>query len=349
MTADGLHIDLRTGTFRPADPADLMTLQAPVQWDEDARAPRWEQALVEWFPDEEVRAYVKRVAGSALVGAQRDHVFVIHCGGGRNGKGTFCRALQRTLGSYAAVIHLSLLVEQRYSHHDTVKADLFRARLAVASETQRRVKLDEASVKNLTGGDRVTARRMREDPWEFDPTHSLWLQTNHLPEIGGRDRGIWSRIRVVKWVATFEDKDQDQTLDETLAAEAPGIMRWMVEGCLEWQREGLAEPEQVIRETLAYRQAEDTFSRFADDTGLVFSRNLEIQAGELQELLVEWAQAEGLEPPAKELGCWLRENGVRQARRRFTDPSGNRRQARFWLGVGIEDENHTTAQADVLA
>ena len=86
----------------------------------------------------------------------------------------------------------------------------------MASETQKRVRLDEASVKNLTGGDRITARRMRENPWEFDPTHSLWLQTNHLPEISGRDTGIWSRIRVVKWVKTFDGKDQDRDLDETL-------------------------------------------------------------------------------------------------------------------------------------
>jgi putative DNA primase/helicase len=230
-----------------------------------------------------------------------------------------------------------------------VKADLFRVRLAVASETQRRVKLDEASVKNLTGGDRIKARRMREDSWEFDPTHSLWLQTNSLPEIRGCDRGIWSRIRVVKWESTFEDRDQDKTLPETLAAEAPGILRWLVEGCLEWQRDGLAEPEAVIRETLAYRQAEDVFSRFAADVGLVFRPGLEIQGSELQELLTGWARGGGIEPPAQDLGSWLKENEARQTRPRYTDPSGNRRQARFWIGVGIEGGNHEGEQIDALA
>ena len=309
-------VDLSTGHLREADPDDLMTRQCPISWDQDATAPRWQQAMVEWFPDPDLRAYVKRVAGSVLVGSQRDHVFVVHYGGGRNGKGTLTRALQRVLGPYAVVIHLSLLVEQKYSEHDTIKAALFRARLAVASETQRRIRLDEASVKNLTGGDRITARRMREDPWEFDPTHSLWLLTNHLPEIGGRDTGIWSRIRVVKWESTFAGKAQDNTLDDKLADEAPGILRWLVEGCLEWQKLGLAEPEAVIRDTLAYRKAEDTFSRFAAETGLVFRRDLEIQASELQRLLTEWAEAEGIDAPRQEIGAWLNESGAHQRRKK---------------------------------
>ena len=342
-------IDLHSGTLRPADPADLMTMRCPVVWDEDAGAPRWEQAMEEWFPDSEVRAYVQRVAGSALVGAQRDHVFTIHYGSGRNGKGTFVRAITRALGPYGVVIHLSLLVEQKYKEHDTVRAALFRTRLAVASETQRRVKLDEASVKNLTGGDRITARRMREDLWEFDPTHSLWLQTNYLPEIAGRDRGIWSRIWVVKWEATFSDDDQDKDLGETLAGEAPGIIRWLVEGCLEWQQHGLAEPEAVIRETLAYRRAEDVLGRFASDIGLVFDRNLEIPAGELQRLLAEWATGEGIDPPRQEIAAWLAEHGARQKQRREIGPDGTTRRPRYWLGAGIGADEPNGGQIDALA
>ena len=341
-------VDLRTGQLRAAKPEDLVTLRCPVVWDEGATCPRWERGMQEWFPDPEPRSYVHRGAGSALVGAQRDHVFVIHYGHGRNGKGTFTRAIMRVLGPYATVIHLSLLVEQKYSHHDTIKADLFRTRLAVASETARRVRLDEASVKNLTGADRITARRMREDPWEYDPTHSLWLQTNHLPEIGGRDTGIWSRIRVVKWESTFEGKDQDQDLDATLAAEAPGILRWLVEGCLEWQEHGLSEPEAVIRETLAYRNAEDTFARFQTDMGLVFRPGLEMQAGTLQEMVSEWAAAEGIDPP-QGVGSWLKENGAARRQRRIKDRDGIDRRRWFWIGIGVEnDRNSQSEQTDVL-
>lgn len=325
-------VDLRTGTFRMAQPEDLMTLRCPVRWDANAQAPRFERAVEEWHPDPEVRRYVQRVAGSALVGAQRDHALIIHYGAGGNGKGTFVRAIQRVLGPYAVEVHLSLLVETKQREHDTVKADLFRARLAVAAETERRVHLAEASVKNLTGGDRIRARRMHQDSWSFDPTHSLWLQTNHLPAISGRDAGIWRRIRVVKWPNAFHDRAADPTLDETLASEAPGILRWLVEGCQDWQVHGLAEPEAVRRDTHAYRQSEDVFARFVADTGLAFGRGLRIQAAELQSLFIEWAKGEDIKRDG--LADWLRDQGARQTREKWTDSESKQRQSRFWNGLG---------------
>jgi putative DNA primase/helicase len=341
-------IDLAaSGLFRAADPGALITLQCPVAYDADATAPRWAQAMEEWFPDPATRAYVQRVAGSALVGVQRDHVFIIHYGGGGNGKGVFTHTLQRVLGPYAVEIHLSLLVESRYKEHDTVRADLFRTRLAVAVETDRHVRLAEASVKNLTGGDRIRARRMREDPWSFDPTHSLWLQTNNLPEIGGRDRGVWRRVRVVKWESTFSGAREDRDLDAKLATELPGILNWLIAGCLDWQRHGLAEPEAVIRETLAYRQKEDVLARFAADTGLVFRSGLEIRAGAIQDLLTRWADEEGLGQRPDGLPDWLLENGASQRRVWVSDTSG-RRQVRIWAGVGLDDGNHESAQTDAL-
>ena len=342
-------IELRTGQLRPADPADLITMQCPILYAADAIAPRWEQAVTEWFPNPEVRAYVQRVAGAALVGEQRDHVFVIHYGDGGNGKGTFTRTLQRVLGPYAVEIHLSLLVETTYREHDTVRADLFRRRLALAVETERRIRLAEASVKNLTGGDRIRARRMREDPWSFDPSHSLWLQTNYLPEITGRDAGIWRRIRVVKWVSRFEGPSDDQHLGDTLADEAPGILRWLVEGCLAWQRSGLAEPDAVVRETLAYRAREDVFARFAADTGLAFRPGLEIPAAELQRRLTAWAEAAGIDPPRKEIGDWLREHGARRTQRRTAGPDGRQERPHLWIHVGLDDGDHTAEQTDALS
>jgi len=343
-------VDLRNGKLRPASPDDLLTRVCPVAWDDAAPAERWTRALEEWFPDAEVRGYVQRVAGAALVGAQTEHVLVIHYGDGGNGKTTFTRALQRVLGPYAVEAHPSLLVETRYKEHDTVRADLFRARLAVAVETDRRVRLAEASVKNLTGADRIRARRMREDPWSFEPTHSLWLQSNHLPAIAGRDRGIWRRIRVVRWLRTFEDAEQDRDLDATLAAEAPGILRWLVGGCLAWQEHGLAEPEAVVRDTLAYRRAEDALRRFAEDVGLTFRADLRLRAQELQDLLATWANEEGISPPRQDVGGWLKDSGCRQTTDRWTDATGKTRQARFWLGVGVAGEPlHEAEQTDLLA
>jgi P4 family phage/plasmid primase-like protien len=320
-------INLRTGELRPARPADLITMQCPVEYDPQALAPRWEEAMKEWFPDPEVREYAQRLAGAALYGGQRDHVLAIDYGTGRNGKGAYSRAISNVLGPYAATVHMSLIVDQGREQHDTVKSHLFRVRLATAAETKRRVALNEASIKALTGGDRIQARRMREDPWEFDPTHMLRLQTNYLPEISGRDEGIWRRIRVLKWVSNFEGREDPQ-LDEKLAAEAPGILRWMVEGFLAWQREGLAEPEQVKKDTLEYRCAEDKCARFADDMGVQFNPEGHTKVGRINDLVERWTREAGVRLSTGEVADWLRANGCSQEKDRIDGV-----QARRWYGV----------------
>jgi putative DNA primase/helicase len=325
-------IDLRDGTLRAPDPADMMTMQSPVPFEPEAQAPRWERALAEWFPDADVRSYVQRLAGAALVGRQRDHVVIIHIGSGRNGKGTFVRGLSVPFGPYAGPIHLSLLVQAKHGEHDTVKADLFRRRLAIAVETERQGHhLAEASVKNLTGGDRIYCRRMHQDPWSFEPSHSLWLQTNYLPRITGRDTGIWSRIRVVRWETSFE-RAPDKDLGARLENESAGILAWAVQGCLMWQRDGLNEPESVIRATLAYREAQDTLARFATDCGIVFGREHTYLGSTLNETLDEWCNSEGAKVSRADFKTWLEENGAKK-RRACRDSSG--KQPVMWDGVSI--------------
>ena len=314
-------------------------MQCAVALDENTKCPRWDLAMKQWFPDPAVRSYVQRVAGSALVGAQRDHAFIIHFGDGRNGKGTFIRGLQNVLGEYATVIHLSLLQKTQHKQHDAVKAALFRSRLAVGSETEKRIPLDEAQVKNLTGGDRITACRKYENPWEFTPTHSLWLQTNNLPKISGTDTGIWSRIRVVKWETTFSPEDQVKDLDETLAKEAPGILNWMLEGCLSWQKEGLNEPEAVTRETMAYRDREDVVKLSMSDVGLALDPSLKIRSKELQALLKEWAEEAGIPAPVRQLKSVMENAGCTDKKPRI---DGER--VKILIGIGLrkseEDEQY---------
>jgi hypothetical protein len=234
--------------------------------------------------------------------------------------------------------HLSLLVETRKEEHATVRASLFRARLAVASETERRVKLREASIKNLTGGDRIAARHLYEDFWEFAPSHSLWLQTNYLPEITGRDPGIWRRVRVVPWVAHFDRKTADPDLTRRLRAEGAGILRWGVEGTLAYLAQGLEEPEAVVLATSSYRHSEDLLGRFAADVGLAFGEDLEIRSSELRDLLKSWVESEGVESPGRDLSDWLVEHGARKDRPRIDG-----RRVVVWSGVGLAetDGGHT--------
>lgn len=338
-------IDLKTGQLRDARPDDLMMMQAPALYDPGATSPRWDQALTEWFPDPDLRTYVQRLTGSCLVGAQLDHVFAIHYGLGANGKGTLSRAIRQTLGPYAVTPHLSLLVGSR-EEHDTQKAHLFRARLAIATETERRVRLKEAQIKNLTGGDRINARRMHENPWEFDPSHHLWLVTNHLPEITGRDIGIWRRIRVVPWIADFTTK-RDREMDLKLAAETPGILRWLVEGCLAWQTEGLNEPEVVVRTTAKYREAEDIIARWIATTGLVFDAALSVPATDLTGSWHLFCETHlGEKRRFNETASHLEQRGCYSRLRKWRDEDRKLRQGTNWFGIGWPDNEEVLTPVD---
>ena len=339
-------IELRTGRHRPGDPADLMHMQAGTEYDPYATFPAWERCMADWFPDEDTRRYVQTLAGSALVGRQKDHRFIIHYGDGGNGKGTFIRGVMQVLGDYFVTPDKSLIVQDKYGggRHNTERVALFRKRLAVAVETDRREHLNEAQVKNLTGNDRINGRRLYEDPWEFDPTHSLWLQTNYLPEIQGRDGGIWGRIRVVPWVATFRGTDcEDTSLDDKLRAEAPGILNWLIEGCLRWQAHGLQEPAQVANATAHYRDSEDILGRFANEAGLEFIAGARVTIKDVRNRLDEWCRDEGIReaPNRNDVADWLRANGaLNVGRRQYNNVSGT-----WWSGVGFSAIPPTDEQA----
>jgi putative DNA primase/helicase len=328
-------VELRIDHHRPGQPEDLVFRQAGTGYDRTTGCPTWERCMAQWFPDERTRRYLQCLAGSALVGEQKDHNFVVHFGGGGNGKSTFFRALANVFGDYYITPDKSLIVHQKHDKHDTERAALFGTRLAVAVETNTRQALNEAQIKNLTGGDRIHARRLYENPWEFAPSHSLWMQTNYLPEIHGRDAGIWRRIKVVPWVAKFEGAAQDIDLDAKLRSEAAGILNWLIEGCLEWQRSGLQESPQVVAATAQYRNTEDVLGRCADDTGLIFTNGLQITAKKLRDTLEMWCSDEGIHPSPsrKEVAEWLRSNGAEKiGRKQIAGESGT-----WWQKVGFVD------------
>ena len=328
------RINLRTGEHEPSESMHLNTKLAPVEYDPTATASLWKRSLEEWHPDPEQRGYLQRLVGEAAVGTVRDHVLVIHFGDGANGKGTFINALAHVFGGYFTVPHKSLLTVTRHDEHATVVASLFRARLAVASETERRVKLNEAIVKNLTGGDTLRARRMREDEWSFEPTHSLWLQTNHLPEIAGTDEGIWRRVRVVPWVESFDGDRGDLRLGEKLRAEAPGILNWIIAGALDWQEHGLTEPDSVIKATEEYRKDEDKVARFLAEYGYRVGRDLNVRASIIQGEWAEWTEAVyGTRARGNELAEGLHNRGATSNTAKVTE--GDERTTRtIWRGVG---------------
>jgi putative DNA primase/helicase len=260
-------VDLRSGHLLPHNPADLCTLQTPVDYDPKARSPLWEACLLQWLPDPQVREYVQREVGAGATGRPTE-TLSIHYGQGANGKSRFFGAVVEALGEYATQLHKSLLTRSKHEQHPTVVASLFRRRFAVASETAGAAHLNEEDVKNLTGGDRVRARRMREDEWSFDPTHTLVLFTNHQPRIVGRDEGIWRRVRLVPWNVGIPKTQRDEALADKLRAELPGILAWIVQGAQRFLKQGIGAPTQIEAATEQYRGDQDTVARFLHDEGV---------------------------------------------------------------------------------
>ena len=265
-------LDLKTGTLLPHSREDYLTQIVPVAFDASAKAPRWEQFLIEVFLDNpKVICFVQRLFGYSLTGSTRDHCLPILYGKGSNGKSTMVETFFAVLGTDYSMKGTHDFLMAKQNAHPTEKADLFGRRFVGCVETEDGKRLAESFVKELTGGDRIRARRMREDFWEFPATHKVWLASNHKPKVRGTDRGIWRRIHLIPFSASFEGASKDTSLPEKLHAELPGILNWALAGCLEWQRIGLDPPEEVKAATDQYRLDEDTIGKFIDECCVVDS------------------------------------------------------------------------------
>lgn len=307
-------IDLRTGQLRPHRREDLITRLTPVHYDLAATAPIWDAFLHRVMGgDRELVSYLQRLIGYALSGEVREHVLVFFYGGGANGKSTFLTTIHAMLGDYATPAPRGLLFRSRGERHPTELATLFGRRFVTCSEIEEGQVFDEALTKDLTGGDRIECRRMREDFWTYVPTHKLFMAGNHKPTVRGDDEGIWRRMRLVPWTVTIPQAERDTTLPEKLRAELPGILRWAVEGCMAWQRHGLAAPDAVRRATDDYRGENDTLGEFFR-LHVAFESGATIVRRELREAYENWCKENG-QPPfaARRFAARLRESGVTEA------------------------------------
>lgn len=255
-------LDLRTATLRPPRREDLCTRRAPVAYSDAATCPAFDAFLAAVQPDARMRAFVQRLVGYFATGIIREHVFPIHYGTGGNGKGTFTELVLAVLGDYARQVPTELLLAKDRPDHPTDRTTLLGTRFAAASETDDGRKLASALVKGLTGGDTVSGRVMHGDFFEWKPTHHLWLQTNHRPVIEDTTDGIWRRVLMIGWSVSIPKAQQDTKLPEKLAAEHPGVLRWIAQGCLAWQREGLDPPPEVLAATTDYRASSDWLGEF---------------------------------------------------------------------------------------
>lgn len=259
-------IDLRTGELRPHRRGDLMTKVAQVSYDPNAGCPRFLRFIGEIFPQgADLIGFVQRLLGMCLTGDVSDqHLHILH-GGGANGKSVLCGAVRYVMGEYAADAPPSLLAGSGRDEHPTEIADLMGRRLVIASETEEGASFKLQLVKRLTGETTLKARFMRQDYFTFRRTHKTILMTNNLPRVREDSEAVWRRLLLVPFEVTIPECRRDPGLLDALIAEAPGILAWIVRGCLEWQNVGLSPPECVRRATESYRGDEDTLGLFLEE------------------------------------------------------------------------------------
>jgi P4 family phage/plasmid primase-like protien len=323
-------IDLRTGQLREHRREDHITKLAPVEYDPSgaAKAPTWEAFLGRVLPSEELRGFVQRAAGYSATGDTSEQCMFIHHGPGANGKSTFQETVAAALGDYAMRTPTETLLVKRSSGVPSDVARLKGARFVTASETEEGRRLAESLVKDLTGQDTISARFMWAEWFDFKPTHALHLSTNHKPEIRGTDPAIWRRIRLIPWTVTIPPAEQDRKLTEKLREELPGVLAWMVRGCLEWQRGGLRAPEEVRQATKAYRAEMDVLAAFLADCCLR-DENEEAFAGELWGAWKRWCEETG-----EQAGSQKRFGG-RLAERGFLNHRDSKTGRKVWSGLSL--------------
>ena len=326
-------IDLQAGKLRPHDREELITKLAPVEYDLDAKAPNFEAFLARILPSEALRRFVQRAIGCAAAGVVSEEVLVILYGVGANGKSTLVNVVMEALGDYAMQAAPELLLAKKGSH-PTELADLFGARFVASVETDEGRRLAEGLVKQLTGRDPIKARRMREDFWQFDPTHTLFLATNHRPEVKGTDYAIWRRLKLVPFEITIPGAEQDKGLPEKLREELPGILARIVRGCREWQRElqrdGLGEPEEVRSATTFYRADMDVLAGFIEDRCVV-DLDAWTKFADLYFSYQDWCDKSGEKAETK------RQFGTRLKERGFKPDRGTGNVPIRW-GIGLRDD-----------
>lgn len=258
-------LDLKTGILRPHRREDHLTKITPIAYDPAARAPVWEKFLERVLPSPELRAWLARAVGYALTGDIREQVLFFLHGKGANGKSTFLKTITKLLGDYAKPGAPDLLLARPGTQHPTELAALAGARLVVCSEVEQGRSFAEKTIKELTGGDLIAARFMRQDFFHFAPTHKIMLAANHRPRVRGTDEAIWRRLRLVPFEVIIPEGERDKTLELQLEAELPGILAWAVRGCLEWQKQGLGAVDAVQAATKRYRADQDHLAQFLEE------------------------------------------------------------------------------------
>lgn len=335
VTCDNGVLDLDTKEFGPHDRSLLATKKLGVAYDPAATAPKWEKFLAEVLPDAPLRGYLQRAIGYTLLGDPvRKAIFMLH-GPSHTGKSQVVNALTAIFGSFAEGAK-----EQTFRVNDAANGPtpglhkLRGARLVTASESTEGVKLDEALIKQLTGGDAICSRPLYGDEETWLPDFSIWLATNHLPKFNSDDNAIWRRVKPIAFNVVFGQDGRDEVMDigrRLVAEEGPGILNWILAGIEAYREHGLTEPEALTASVTAYRNDSDPVAKFIEqaitEEYLVADDELSIESKQLYSHFMAWCADEGIRYPlsAARFGRRMGTLGYSPARSAV---------ARMWKGLG---------------
>jgi len=325
-------LDLRSGQLLNSAERVRVSMTTSVNFDPHAACPRWEQFLNEIFDnDTDLINFITLAAGYSLSGDISEECLFILYGRGANGKSTFLKVLSTILGDYADTTPFSTFIS---SPHDASRipndiAGLNRKRMVIASEIKERSPLNEERIKTLTGGDTLRARYLFREYFSFRPTAKFWLGVNHKPKISDTSDGLWRRIRLVPFNEQFTGDRRDNRLDEKLLAEAPGILNWLVSGCLAWQKHGLEVPDKVNVVTTEYRRESNVIEQFLEDM-TVKGPDYKVKATDIFTAWKKWAEARNEHPGSQtRFGCKLSDLGFDKVKNGVY----------YYKGIGLKEEN----------
>lgn len=285
-------VDLKTGKLLQHDRELGLTKITNITFDENAKCPEWLKFLDQIFlGDQALMEYMQRLIGYSLTGDISEQIMMFLVGGGSNGKSTFINTIKDLMGDYGKQAKSDTFIKKKESGANNDIARLVGSRFVSAIESEEGEKLADSFVKQITGGEPVLARFLRQEFFEFIPEFKVFFTTNHKPIIGGLDEGIWRRVKLIPFNLSLPAHKRDKRLPEKLSLEMPGILNWAIEGCMKWQQDGLKEPKVVAEATGKYKDDMDILAPFLDEVCYVEERENEsimIEAKELYNVYERW-------------------------------------------------------------
>ncbi len=339
-------IDLRTGVLGPHRREDLITKLAPVRYDPEATCPLWDEFLDLFLrQNREMIEFVQRASGYAMTADTSEQCLFFLYGSGGNGKSTFLSTLETTFGDFAITVDPKILASKDHDEHPTELCDLDGPRLVSTVEVEDAKRLAESLVKRLTGGmDKIRARRMRRDPYQFEPKFKLFIAGNHKPIIRNSDHGIWRRIRMLPFDYQIPEDQKIQGYEKLLLAEKSGILNWLLRGCLEWQRQRLNPPGIVLAATEDYRREMDDLQDFIDECCVAEPGNQQYRCNfkDLWKRYERYCDDNGIKHPfsKKKLGLELEARG-------FTKTERNGATIRWGLAIRSDAPQEKSSGAEI--